>query len=123
MKIKLVIGSLLALSILIIVPSIPAIEYNIAVETNTAQILKEMKNEKTFMVNTIEKLIQKLNVYGSQQHVRDQPFVALFWHMVQFINKIITVCVVQPIQALLLIIRVVLYFILEGLGLIPHYKI
>ena len=108
MKTKLIIGSLLTLIILVVVPSIPAIEFNIAVETNTMQLQKEMKNEQIFSTNTKKELTRQLNNYISQQHLQDQPFVALFWHIVQFVNKMITVCIIQPIQAIVIIMYIIL---------------
>ena len=44
MKRKLIIGSLLAIFILFMLPSIPAVEYNTAVEINRSNLLEKIEN-------------------------------------------------------------------------------
>ena len=44
MKTKIVFGSLLAVFLLVILPSVPAVEFNIAIETNKSQFLKYIRN-------------------------------------------------------------------------------
>ena len=44
MKKKIIIGSLLTVIILMILPSVSAVEFNTAVESNKAQILEQIKN-------------------------------------------------------------------------------
>jgi len=68
MKIKIAIGCIVAVFILLMVPSISAVEYNSAVETNRSQILQQLRSMTVNELNEkFEILKEKIKSLGIKE--------------------------------------------------------
>ena len=71
MKTKLIIGSILAIFILLMVPSVPAVEYNVAIETNKTTLIEELQ---TIDIDELEQRLKNINNEKIQDRLKSIDF-------------------------------------------------
>jgi hypothetical protein len=74
MKKKVIFGSLLAVFLMMMLPSVPAVEYNTAVEANESRILDELQN---IDLDELKVKIQSIDIKSLKEDLKDDPAVPL----------------------------------------------
>ena len=67
---KIIFGSLLAVFVIMMLPSVPAVEYNTAVEANESLILDELRN---INLEELKIKIQNMDVNNLKKELKDGP--------------------------------------------------
>jgi len=134
MKIKIVIGCIAAVCLLLIIPSIPAVDITNATEINRTQIFQDVKtidyqelkrklqtiDKKELRQKIVETISKHKDEISLNQGLMGFILMNLIAYILNFIFVIIWWILAIP-QILLLGIWVIAYYIVESLGLIPHY--
>ena len=106
MKKKIIFGSLLAVFLMIMLPSVPAVEYNTAVETNEARILDELHN---IDLEELKVKIQSIDIKSLKEELKDDPALPLCFP----ISGIIFYTLIA-----LILLRIIFYVISAVVGVI-----
>ena len=124
MKKKIIIGSLSAVFMLLMLPSVSAVEFNTVVETNKSQILEQIKNidinefkEKFQNINKLElrqRIFKELQEHKHQFAIDSEPPGYILYNVITFILEMI-VWFISKIMA----IPELLYFLFYPLTIEP----
>ena len=124
MKKKIVIGSLLAFFILMMLPSVSAVEFNTAVESNKPQLLEQIKEMD---IAKIKEKIRDINIKELKDEIQKTPvydifdlILELFVWFLSYIIEISLAIIGAPFVLCYLFVWDILYPMLVELGLIEH---
>ncbi len=106
MKKKVIFGSLLAVFLMMMLPSVPAVEYNTAVEANESRILDELRN---IDLDELKVKIQSIDIKSLKEELKDDPAVPLFFPISGIIFYTLIV---------LILLRILFYVISAVVGVI-----
>ncbi|RLF39852.1 MAG: hypothetical protein DRN12_06385 [Thermoplasmata archaeon] len=105
MKKTIVFGSLVACFLMLVVPSIPAVEYHSAIEANEAYFMGKIKNLENY---DIEKKLSNINIETFMEKARDK---------IKSLNGALPNCILALLFILIAIISTVLATIASAIGL------
>ena len=75
MKVTIVVGCIIAICILLVVPAVPAVEFNTIMKQNSQQIVDNIKkNNGIELKETSKNIVPKINQLG---------VIPLFWHNIE----------------------------------------
>jgi len=106
MKKKIIFGSILSVFILMLLPSIPAVEYDVAVKANERSLIYELQG---IDVTDFKERIQKINIYELREELKNIDIR----NIVEELNEKIKD---NPIQNQLIITFMALILILKVFG-------
>ena len=106
MKKKIIFGSLLAVFLMMMLPSVPAVEYNTAVEANESRILDELRN---IDLEELKIKIQSIDIKSFKEELKDDPALPLCFP----ISGIIFYTLIA-----LILLRIVFYVISTVVGVL-----
>jgi len=136
MKTTIVIGCIVTICLLVLVPSVPAVEITNAKDINRTQLLQDLQTinlqELQGNILSINKLELRQRIFDLLSEHKEQFSIyqgLIFSLLIGFIGYILNVIYVViwwifaiP-QMFLFGVWVIFYWILDSLGLIPYYKI
>ena len=98
MKKKIIFGSLLAVFVLMVLPSVSAVEFNTAVETNKSQILKQLQDM------TVDEFREKIKTLDIKELEEKTQTYSLFEWIIFLISSFIFVYLLPIIVIPMLVI-------------------
>ena len=91
MKSKIIFGSLLAVFLMMMLPSVPAVEYNTAVEANELLILDELQN---IDLKELKIKIQNIDIKSIKEELKDNPALPQCFAIPYAIIALIILCLI-----------------------------
>ena len=120
MKRKIIFGSLLAVFLMMMLPSVPAVEYNTAVEANETRILDELQN---INLEELKVKIQSIDIKSFKEELKDDPALPQCFAIPYAIIALVILCIIFGVLGALvvtvgLILSVIISIIVGVLGAI-----
>ena len=108
MKQKIMVVSIISVFILMVLPSIPAVEYDVTIKANESNLIDELQG---LDVTDLKERIQKINIYKSREELKNIGVGSAIGGLKGKIND----NPVQP-QCIVTLILIVLIILLKVLG-------
>ena len=120
MKRKIIFGSLLAVFLMMMLPSVPAVEYNTTVEANESRILDELRN---IDLEELKVKIQSIDIKSFKEGLKDDPAIPQCFAIAYAIIALVILCVIFGVLGAIgvtvgLILSVIISLIVGVLGAI-----
>ena len=120
MKKKIIFGSLLAVFLMMMLPSVPAVEYNTTVEANESRILDELQN---IDLEELKAKIQSIDIKGFKEELNNDPALPRCFAIPYAIIALVILCVIFGVLGAIgvtvgLILSVIISLIVGVLGAI-----
>jgi len=120
MKSKIIFGSLLAVFLMMMLPSVPAVEYNTTVEANESRILNELRNVD---LEELKLNIQNIDIKSFKEELKDDPTLPQCFAIPYAIIALVILCVIFGVLGAIgvtvgLILSVIISIIVGVLGAI-----
>ncbi len=120
MKKKIIFGSLLAVFLMMMLPSVPAVEYNTAVEANESRILDELQN---IDLEELKVKIQSIDIKSFKEELKNDPALPQCFAIPYAIIALIILCVIFGVLGAIgaivaLIIKIVIALITGSIVII-----
>ena len=106
MKQKIIVVSILSVFILMVLPSIPAVEYDVAIKANESNLIDELQG---IDVTDLKERIQKINIYKSREELKNIGVGSAIGGLKGKIND-------NPVQPQCIVTLMVLIILLKVLG-------